>query len=804
MKKALSLLCICLILITGSLIMAKANAEAAITYRFVSARAGYAEGSVTLSAETAGKYTLYWADDTAALEDWFPIAGMDLKAGESGSYDFGERVAIPAGATKLIAVKDGDDPLVSVAAAVYTIPLSKRFPHTVKERQYRFGALSDIHIDVQDGGKNTYYTNASKNFKLALDTYAAHDTDFVVTAGDMITNASGATLEWMEYQRVIAASDFAEPIYEAIGNHEIRYAKYSECDVACGIEEFIVNTGLDGTAETMDKRKPYFEMTRQNGDHFIFMALEAGYNPAEVDNFTDEQMDWVEGLVKQYTGDGHRIFLIQHSPIMGYGAGDDISDPAYGGSFYADERFKNNLRFKNLIENNQDIIWLSGHTHVDFEDGVNYSDADGAACKMFHIPSVANTTRLSYDEDGRRTLDRTFYEDTTQGYLVDVYDDATILGGVNFYHDRYYPAYSYIVGDTAEAELETQPVTDAPTDPATEPPILYGDADGNGEVDILDATAIQRHLVGLRQLSAQGIRAARVTGGDELNILDATAIQRKLAGIIKVFPVEEQLAGTAASPTLETAKAELSACYQYASYPAYAALKKAYRTSDETAAEAALSAFRTLKSRVKLSTVYFSDSEKIDNIHAYAWKNSSGRAIEAWPGQKPTYVKTNSYGQNVYAITVDTARCDRIVFSNGGDKKTVDIPLTGQSGRVYYPIDSSSPYQVAYDIFEKNWYDDPAESATVYFTDTEGWNNIKVYWWTDSANNVWPGTSMTYVRKSSSGKSIYQATVPKNAKVIFSGGTSQTVDIPAIADGFGYYPYQKNSDGKWQIVEYQY
>lgn len=801
MKKALSLLCVCLMMITGLSVMVKANTEAAITYRFVSARAGYAEGSVTLAAEAAGKYTLYWADDSAALEDWFPIAQMDLKAGESGSYAFGERVAIPASATKLIAVKEGADPLVSSAAAVYTIPSAKRFPHTAKERKYRFGALSDIHIDVQDGGKNTYYTNASKNFKLALDNCAAHDADFIITAGDMITNASGAALEWMEYQRVIADSDYADPIYEAIGNHETRYPKYAECDIACGIEEFIVNTGLDGTAETMTKRKPYFEITEPaTGDHFIFMALEAGYNPAEVDNFTDEQMDWVEGLVKRYTGDGHRIFLIQHSPIMGYGAGDDSADPAYDGSFYADERFKNNLRFKNLIESHKDIIWLSGHTHVDFADDVNYSDENGASCKMFHIPSVANTTRLSYDEDGNRTLDRTFYEDTTQGYLVDVYDDAAILGGVNFYHDRYYPAYSYIVGDTAEAALPTQSQTETPT----EQPVLYGDADDNGEVEILDATAIQRHLAGIRELSEQGIRAAKVTGGSELNILDATAIQRKLAGLIKAFPVEEQIAQTGASTVLQTAKAELSACYQYASYPAYAALKKAYRASDASAAEAALSAFRAIKSKVKLSTVYFSDSEKMDNVHAYAWKSASGRAIEAWPGQKPTYVKTNSYGQNVYAITVDTAIWDRIVFSNGSDKKTADIPLTGQSGRVYYPIGSSAPYQVTYDIFEKNWYDDPADTATIYFTDTEGWNNIKVYWWTDSANNGWPGTEMSFVRKSSSGKSIYQATAPKNAKVVFSGGTSQTVDIPAIADGFGYYPYQKNSDNKWQVVEYPY
>ena len=58
-KKAISLLCVCLLMITGLSVMVKANTEAAITYRFVSARAGYAEGSVTLAVEAAGKYTLY-------------------------------------------------------------------------------------------------------------------------------------------------------------------------------------------------------------------------------------------------------------------------------------------------------------------------------------------------------------------------------------------------------------------------------------------------------------------------------------------------------------------------------------------------------------------------------------------------------------------------------------------------------------------------------------------------------------------------------------------------------------------------
>lgn len=792
--------------------MVKAENGAKIEYRFDSARAGYAEGTIAFTAEKAGAYSLYWADDSAALADWFPIAEMMLKAGESGGFTFKEQTAIPAGAKKLIAVQKDADPTVHNAAAVYEIPAEKRFPYAAGEKRYRFGALSDIHIDVQDGGKNVYYTNASKNFALALEVCHSRKADFILCAGDQVTNASGATAEWLEYQRILAASSYDKPVYEAIGNHEMRFAKYVPCDVDCGIEDFIISTGLDGTAETMDARKPYYEVTEPStGDHFIFMALEKHADPNEHDEFSDEQMAWVEGLLKKYTGDGHKIFLIQHSSIYGYGAGDDPDDPAYDGSLNTE--FPNNARFKQLVETYKDVIWFSGHTHLDLADDCNYSDESGTACHMFHIPSTAGTTRLTYNDEGKSEMDRTFYDDATQGYLTDVYDGASLVCGVNFFHNKFYPAYSYIIGDTPEAQPPTQPTekpsekptekpTEKSTEAATNAPFVWGDANENGELDILDATVIQRTLASL-PVSAYNEKVSDVDGDGEVTILDATAIQRKLAGLIKRFPVEQQIAPTGASNALTTAKSELTAYYQYASYPAYAALKRAYNAADTSAAQAALTDFRALRKRVKLTTVYFTDELYLNNVYAYVWNSATGEEIEAWPGQKMTYIKNNSYGYSVFAVTVDTARYDSIVFNNARKKKTVDIPLTDQSGRVYYPISKDIPYQTACSVYEKNWYYDSDETATVYFTDTEDWGKVNIYAWTTGTPS-WPGTAMTFVRKSSAGKSIYKASVPKNAKVIFNNGTEQTVDIPAVADGFGYYPYQKNDDGKWQVVEYKY
>lgn len=69
--------------------------------------------------------------------------------------------------------------------------------------------------------------------------------------------------------------------------------------------------------------------------------------------------------------------------------------------------------------------------------------------------------------------------------------------------------------------------------------LLYGDADGDGALTVLDATRIQRHLAGLTPgISEQNMKAAMVTNGKELTILDATNVQRFLVGLIDRFPAE--------------------------------------------------------------------------------------------------------------------------------------------------------------------------------------------------------------------------------------------------------------------------
>lgn len=68
---------------------------------------------------------------------------------------------------------------------------------------------------------------------------------------------------------------------------------------------------------------------------------------------------------------------------------------------------------------------------------------------------------------------------------------------------------------------------------------VIGDADGNGVVNIQDATCIQKYLAEVISEDNIDLIAANVTGNENLSIMDATEIQRFLANIINKFPVED-------------------------------------------------------------------------------------------------------------------------------------------------------------------------------------------------------------------------------------------------------------------------
>ena len=64
---------------------------------------------------------------------------------------------------------------------------------------------------------------------------------------------------------------------------------------------------------------------------------------------------------------------------------------------------------------------------------------------------------------------------------------------------------------------------------------MLGDVDGDGEVTIIDATEVQRHIAQISVFNDAQFKVADVDRDGEVAILDASDIQRYVAQIITEF-----------------------------------------------------------------------------------------------------------------------------------------------------------------------------------------------------------------------------------------------------------------------------
>ncbi|MDO4418912.1 MAG: starch-binding protein [Ruminococcus sp.] len=462
--KSLSLLLTVLIMLSSIMVLSSVNIFAAsgtISYSFTSTAAGFAQGTVTLKADN-GTYWLYWADDTKALADYSEITSLTVSAGQ-GTFAMPKYTAIPADATKMIAIQSSSEPAeanrtVAKASAVYSVPSSKQLDVDTKDALYTFGAISDPQLANDSYGSGSYPYD-EEHFAAALETLAERGVNFTVSSGDTVNDQNGSqtyAAEFKRYQKILADSSYANPIYEANGNHDVGTVWDKNGNYYNDNTPFVKGTGLDSVKSTITAGKPYFEITEPTtGDHFIFMALEGGFYTNKGTQFSTAQLNWLEGLLKKYKDDGKNIFIIEHANIAGWGSGDKLTTPYY----YDLGLVKTNsdvARFIKLMETYKDAVIITGHTHLELSAQYNYSDNNGTSAVMIHNSAIGGVRRLV-----NGSVDRAAVKGLSEGYIVEVYEDCVLFNGTNLYYNESMPQCCYIVPMTTSEreEGETTPTT---------------------------------------------------------------------------------------------------------------------------------------------------------------------------------------------------------------------------------------------------------------------------------------------------------------------------------------------------------
>lgn len=292
---------------------------------------------------------------------------------------------------------------------------SLAFPET-GDRQYSFGALSDVHIN---------YSTADEDFRRALSYLnEAENVAFTCIAGDLTGDGTAAQLA--QYKAAVDETSPDKPVYAIAGNHEL-YSTLSKSY----LETY---TG-----------KPLYYSFKYGDDVFIMCGC---YSAVSDGIFTTEYLQWLYETLEENRN--KRCFLFQH--VFPWG------DSGNACGLYTWDMFSGTKSsvFLSLLKHYKNTVLFHGHSHLKFklqemDKKANYSSALGF--RSVHIPSIAVP---------RDSVDGVLTDVTgaSEGYVVDVYENGIHLRGRDFVKGIFPPIAGYWI-DTALQTVAANTYTDS-------------------------------------------------------------------------------------------------------------------------------------------------------------------------------------------------------------------------------------------------------------------------------------------------------------------------------------------------------
>lgn len=301
---------------------------------------------------------------------------------------------------------------------VCTIPLGGLTPPN-GEKLYSFGLVSDMHLYKSQPTwlANTKFDNALSFFENKGCVMCTHSGDITQTGffndGDAVNMDVG---QFAKYKEI--CDKHSIPVYGICGNHES-----------------YVNSITNNLAELKAYTDTDLHYTVSHGnDVFIFAGQSIGTRP-----MSDETLQWLYETLE--ANRNKRCFVFVHP---------DISSGNPLGAYTSNRLFAlwgtKTTAFIDLLKHYKNTVLFHGHSHMMFEcqevdEIANYTEKDGF--RSVHVPSLSRPCAII---DGVRT----YQNDKSYGYLVDVYEDFIVLNGMNFINNQYCPLGVFKIDTTLQ------------------------------------------------------------------------------------------------------------------------------------------------------------------------------------------------------------------------------------------------------------------------------------------------------------------------------------------------------------------
>ena len=244
--------------------------------------------------------------------------------------------------------------------------------------------VSDVHIEKLNPTSYQYFFDILKNIK------AGKDIDAVAYLGDNVMN--GQLMENILFYNAVKAVSPSDRQYVITGNHDLGNGERNY-DLSC--RDFIANNQLY-LGNDIDKIY-YYKIV--NGCYIIALASED--ESAQGLKMSDEQIEWLKGVLEEAKAADAPIIVLNHFPVYSITGEDSNGVPRE----YRDLAF--------ILNKYDKLLFLHGHYHNDLASGNFYN--------WWGVDSI-NLPRVT----------EYFEYEPGDGVVIEVYEDHFLVKGRDF------------------------------------------------------------------------------------------------------------------------------------------------------------------------------------------------------------------------------------------------------------------------------------------------------------------------------------------------------------------------------------
>lgn len=344
---------------------------------------------------------------------------------------------------------------------------------------YKFGLLSDIHVDTTDYNYSQYinaypYSDEGEgDFRRALMWLRDEEqVNMVCACGDMSQN--GTTSEFSMPRAVIdevLPEDQKIPFYTCTGNHDVRtaggngFGNYFLRDLERMWSEISNFTRSDAFNESFCFDK---EISTGVYDHFIFFSMYSYSLGSSASPYLDADITWLHSKLETWKNE--RVFLFTHLFFPDYAG--NLGRVGGSGGIYPSGNWLGGSQLNTLLsylERYKNVVWFSGHSHwkwdlQKYQPNTNIARYGDGAWTV-HVPSCALPIDSDYTSTSSETSSNRVEKPLqSQGAVVYVYPDYIEIRGIDFNkqngsegrgesgteHLKYLPIANYVLPTTLQ------------------------------------------------------------------------------------------------------------------------------------------------------------------------------------------------------------------------------------------------------------------------------------------------------------------------------------------------------------------